>query len=218
MYLPDIQSGTRLTVAFEDKSELTAEFLNQVDHIRFLIHSPNIAKNIDLYKGSSVSIKFFSRNVNYSFTSKITGLEPGKDDTVKCFATSLFEEISLRADFRINTSLRAKVFSSADNADNTEGLSFGELICEAITADLSRTGVRLWSDSPINAPLQTVFVVELTLQRGNTCSLSAKIVRNQSNYSTRSYNFDYGFVFPADMHERAEKLILDIICLQLNTN
>ena len=215
MYLPDIQSGTRLTITFEDKSELTANFLNSVDHIKFLIQNSDISENIDQYTGSSVSVKFFARDSNYTFTCKITGLETGKTDTIKCLATSLFKKISLRADFRINTSLKAKVFSYTDNE---KGLQLGELICEARTADLSRTGVRLWSDTLINAPLQTMFVVELTLRHSNTCILTAKLVRSQSNHSIRSYNFDYGFVFPANMHERAEKLILDVITLKLNSD
>ena len=214
MYLTDLESGTNLSVVFEDESELRAQYIDRIDHVNFLIQSIDSDDNLNRYIGSSASISFFTRDLCYTFFCKITGFESGEINIINCTATSLFKEVPRRDGHRINTNLRTKVFSYKNSENGTQKKEF---ICEAVSVDLSRTGIRLWSDDPIDAPLQTTFLLEVAVPFSLPFTLSAVIVRNQNNTSTRSYSFDYGFVFPDNMYDRAEKLVFDIIKSRLHS-
>ena len=95
--------------------------------------------------------------------------------------------------------------------DYTKMYSNGWL-CDAVSDDMSKNGIRLFCDYAIDAPLETIFTLEFTLHSGTPYLVPARLVRNSPNITTRSYNYDIGFSFDfTGMEDKHERLLLDII-------
>ena len=208
MFLQNVKSGTKFTIVFEDKKRFQAEYLGDLVHVNFRVLSPEIAENIEQYKNAKVTVELFLHDLNYEFTGQILGLKQGMKDVVNCKAASLFKEVHRRVNTRINVNLKVKVY---DYSDDPKKLHRGEFICEAVSEDLSKGGVRVWADYDLDAPLNTIFTLEISMPLGTSHILSAKLVRNQQNTASRAYNYDYGFIFLSQDKDRQEKLILDIV-------
>lgn len=208
MYLPNLKEGTKFTVVFEDGKEYKAEYTGDIINVTFLIRGPEIAENIEQYKETDAKIRFFLRDENYEFTCKVIGLKRDKNDIVICKATSLFKEIVRRADTRINVNLKVKVYEYDESSRN---LHMGQFVCEGMSEDISKGGIRLWSDYNLKMPTNSMFTLEIPMFRGLPYVFPARLVRSQRNTAIRAYDYDYGFVFETNMKDQQEKLILDIM-------
>ena len=207
MNLLEVREKTVLKVVFEGRAEIQAEFHDAITPINFSIFCPEIAQDIERYKGTAFTIKFFAWNSNQYFTGKIAGVKPGNNDIVSCIATSLIEELSNRANIRISVSVKVKVHTYVESAKN----HLGQLLCEGTSDDISKGGIRFWSDYYLDMPFNTMFTLELLPLPSSDYIFPAKMIRRQQNTSTRTYNYDYGFVFLPQFEEQKEKLILDIM-------
>ena len=207
MHLSEIQEGKLLTMVLENESEYKVEFRGIVTPINFSIFSPQLAEDIKVCKGSMVNVKFFDRDINYTFTCKIAGLRQGQNNIISCNATSVLKETPRRADIRINIRLKVKIYAYENAPD---GFRAGQFICEAVSDDVSKNGARIFSDHNLDAPIGSLFVLELSVPRMADYLLPAKMVRSQDNAFVRVYNYDYGFVF-LDSQDMQEKLILDVM-------
>ena len=207
MHLSEIQGGKLFTIVFEDESEIEAEYRGRVTHINFSVFSPEIAHDINIYKGSKITIRFFDQGINYSFTSEIEGLNRGQSNTINCKATSMLKETPRRLDTRIKISLKVKVYTYEGSS---VGFRAGQFICEALSDDISRGGICLFSDHYLDSPPGSMFVLELSLPRISSYMLPAKMMRSQNNFYVRAYNYEYGFAF-CESQDQQHKLILDVM-------
>ena len=92
----------------------------------------------------------------------------------------------------------------------------GDFICDARSDDLNVNGIRLFADYMIEDPLETMFTIGFTLPHGTMYLIPARLKRMQRNTATRSYLYDYGFMFDyTQMPERRDKLVTDILTAKL---
>ena len=205
----EIQEGTRLTIIFEGEKKYQAEYLGNVDHVNFNILSSEIANDIEQYKNATATVFFFGVDDNYTFTSQIVRVIPGKNDAISCKVISFFTKVPRRADTRVNINLKVKIYPN----DKSDGSTY----YEAMSSDISKGGIRLWSDHNLNAPMDSRFSLEVTGPLGSSYVFPAKLIRTQKNHATLSYEYDYGFTFSSEINERYERLILDIIGYEMHS-
>ena len=102
---------------------------------------------------------------------------------------------------------KVKIYEHIENQDNNRK---GNLICDAISWDISFSGIRIFTNNNAISE-QSVFVLEFSLLPTYTFIIPAKMVRKQRNIKNRSYSYDCGFQF--DFTNRTiiqDKLISDI--------
>ena len=227
MYLPEIQNGTKFTVIFEDGNELQAEYVGNINHSHYNIISPEISENIEQYKNAAVTIHFDMRDKKYVFTSQVVGLKSKQDSNVNLKVTSFFKEAPLRTSIRINISLKVTIFTLMGSIESPFP---GQFLCEALSDDISKNGIRILSDFNLDAPLDSVFMLKISLPLGpsyvfpnklapgSSYVFPAKLVRSLRSTFGQAYGYDYGFTFLSNEQSQQEKLILDLLQITTNTN
>jgi len=211
MFLPEVRNGTTFNITLEDDTMLEAEYLGNVDHMNFCIRSMDIMKKIDDYVGKIFPIKFFASAGDFAFTAEVKGINTkiGRNDAVDLIIKSPFKEIPRRAEVRITMSVKVRVYHYIDDAKT---MFIGETICEGMSDDLSRSGMRLWCDTELTKPLDSMYTLEFMIPHGSTFILPAKLKRNKSDAAVRAYNYEYGFLFDfSKLPDRKDKLVLDIL-------
>ena len=212
MYLSDIDTGAQLTITFEDGRELIGVFEGIIDHMNFYVHCPEIFRDIDEFINKNPTIKFFAGENFYTFTAEIMGKSERKNsmlDTVDILIKTAFKEGAQRKEFRMNVNMKVKIHSYVDSAKT---LFLGDWICDALAEDISKSGIRLWADYKLDVPQATLFTLEFSLARDKSYFIPASLMRSQPNTATRSYNYDYGFVFDfSQIPEKQEQLLMDIL-------
>lgn len=212
MYIHQVPRGTEFTFEFEEGIEIGGSFDGNIDHMKFYIISPEISRNIEIYQEAEPKVTFVLSDTSYSFTAKLLKISEKKDaihDALEFIVITPFKATLLRKDFRIRLQLKVRIHTYTD--DYTK-LHVDEWVCDAVSDDMSKNGIRIWCDHWIDAPLGTIFTLEFTLKSGSIYFVPAKLMRNAPNTSTRTYNYDLGFSFDfSGMREKHEKLLLDIL-------
>ena len=217
MYLSNINIGTNFTVTFEDGQELTCVFDGKIDHMSFYVQCYDLFANIDKYIGQIPSFKFFVQDKYYTFTGEILGKTGGHYsmvDTVDVIIRTPIKEGTDRKEFRIKTNMKVRIFDYSEDIQNRHA---GDWICDAIARDISKSGIRLFSDHKLPDLNDGMFTLEFKLTRDGSYILPSKLVRNQPNSATRSYNYDLGFLFDfSNDTDRQEKFLMDLLYARIN--
>ena len=217
MYLSNVNTGTNFEITFEDGREFNSVFEGKIDHISFYIQCYDIFSNIEEFAGQTPMFKFHVQDKYYTFTGEILGRSSSKQamvDTVDVIIRTPFKEGTDRKEFRIETNMRVRIF---DYSDDVQTRYAGDWICDAQSSDVSKKGIRLFCDHKLRSEYEDQFTLEFKFARDNSFTLPAKLVRTQSNTSTRSYNYDYGFIFDYSKNpELEEKFLMDLLYAKIN--
>ena len=213
MYLVDVGHGTQFTISYEDGAEYSGVFDGRIDHMSFYIHCPDIQRNLEKLINTRPTMMFFGKESFYTFTGEIIGKSERKNPMLDTFDVKIITPFKAsgtgREDFRINISFKVKIHAFVDDQ---KSLFLGDYICESISSDVSKGGIRIWADHDLMKFKNEKFTLVFSLSNDWTYFVPAELVRCQPNMATRSYYFDYGFVFDfSTMPERREKLLMDVL-------
>ena len=216
MYLSNINTGTNFTITFEDELEVPGIFEGKIDHMSFYMQCYDILSKIDTMIGQTPTFKFYVQDKYYTFTGEILGKSAGysMSETVDIVIRTPIKEGTDRKEFRFETNMKVRIFDYAEDAKN---LHAGDWICDAQSSDVSKKGIRLFCDHKLPESNDSLYTLEFKLTREGSYIVPAKLVRNQPNTATRSYNYDYGFLFDfSNDPERQEKLLMDLLYAKIN--
>ena len=212
MYIHQVQRGTKFKFTFDEDTVIEGVFDGNIDHMQFNIICPEISRNYDNFHESEPDVQFIAGENYYNFKAKLLRISEKKDaihDSLEFRIITPFKEVPMRSNFRIQITLKVRIHEYSD--DYKKMYSNG-WICDAVSDDMSKNGIRLWADHFVDAPQGSMFTLEFSLKQGIIYMIPAKLMRNQPNTTTRSYNYDYGFVFDFNqMEDKQEKLLLDIL-------
>ncbi|MCL1878922.1 MAG: PilZ domain-containing protein [Defluviitaleaceae bacterium] len=211
MYIHQVPRGTKFSFKFDETTTIEGTFDGNIDHLAYKVFCPEIARNADYYAEMEPETEFFHNGSFWNFTSLLMGLSTKRDaiqESIELKVITPIKETKQRIDFRIQLNMKITLHNFIDDPSM---LYAGGWVCEALTDDISKSGVRIFSDYNLTEPLGTAFTLEFTL-KDNIYMIPAILIRNQPNTTTRSYHYDQGFSFDfKDMQDRQEKLILDIL-------
>lgn len=212
MYIHQVPRNTPFTFTFDEETTIEGVFDGNIDHMMFNIMCTEISRNIDNFVGKEPDVEFIVGDMSYTFKANLLGISEKKEainDSLEFRITAPIKEVPLRKTFRIKIALKVRLHEYVN--DYKKVYSNGWLF-DAVSDDVSKGGIRLWCDYPIDDPIGTMFTLEFSLKSGWIYMIPAKLMRNQPNTETRSYNYDYGFVFDfSAMPDKQEKLLLDIL-------
>ena len=212
LYVHQLVRGTEFTAIFDDQTEIDAIFDGNIDHLKFHVICPEFLRNLDKYKETTPTIRILIGEVYYTFTAKILGKSERNEallETLDFIAISPFKEEQRRNDFRIQIALKVKIHAYDDDYRK---LYSGGWLCDSVSDDVSKNGIRLWADHTLPDELGTMYTLEFSLKTGWIYLVPAKLVRHGRNTATLSYKYDYGFIFDfTHMPDKKEKLLMDIL-------
>lgn len=212
MYIHSVPHGTKMEFTFDNETILHGKFDGNIDHMQFNVLCPEISRNIDIYQEAVPHVTFIAGENSYSFTATLLGINEKKDaihDALVFRVATPFKATPLRQNFRIKVALKVRLHEYVD--DYTKMYTNGWLF-DTVSDDISKNGICLWCDYPIDEPIGTMFTLEFTLQTGRLYMVPAKLMRNQLNTATRSYNYEYGFNFDfSHQPDKQERLLLEIL-------
>jgi hypothetical protein len=157
-------------------------------------------------------IYFIVGDVSYKFNAALVKISERKEtihDAMEFKCISPIKDTPLRKNFRLQIALKVRIHNYTEDYTkmNADGW-----VCDAVSDDMSKNGIRLFTDTAIDSPLGTIYTLEFSLKHGSIYMVPAKLVRNKPNTSTRSYNYDIGFNFDfSGMNEKHERLLMDIL-------
>lgn len=219
MFIHQIPRGTTFTFEFdEDGHEIEGMFDGNIDHISFNIICLEISAAIDKFKGKDPQVTFILGDTQYTFKANLMRISENKDaihDSIEFKAISPIKDEPMRKNFRVKIDLRVRIHEYVD--DYTKHYTNGWM-CDAVAEDISKKGIRLFSDYRLDDPINTPFTLEFSLMTGSIYLIPATLKRAQPNTVTRSYAYDYGFLFDfKEMEEKQENLILEILEYKMKT-
>lgn len=209
MYVRNIQPGTPFTVTLEEnEAELEAIFEKSIDHIKFYINNAKLYESIGSIGNSFAKARFVHDNKNYTFRLQI--LNKASLNIVECVAVSSFNETDRREYFRMNFSIKVTLRSYDTNQKN---LFDGDMLCEGVSSDISKTGMRLLTDYNSKIPVNTNVVVEFSLMPyGSNYHIPARVVRNQDGTAVKTHLHGYGLAFDfTNCQDAQDKLLTQIM-------
>jgi len=208
VYVHSIPRGTNLNIILEDGTELAGVFDGNIDHIKFYVLCPEILQNISTLCETEPTVMFSVKESGcYTFKSKIlgkSGFRKGpKNETVDFVVVTPFKEVFRRENMRIKLTMDVRICGHGKDS---------ALICDAISVDVSKSGIRLWSNYNLNTPTNTFFNLEYVLTTGKKYVIPAKLMRSSQNNESRVYEYDYGFFLDfTNIPDQQESLLLDIL-------
>ncbi|MCL2840845.1 MAG: hypothetical protein FWE05_08735 [Defluviitaleaceae bacterium] len=212
MYLHNIARGTNLDVTFEDGGAFRCIFDGYIDHMNFYVICPDILKSIDSLINAQVKIQFRCGNIQYSFNGQIVKKSNRKDvihETAEIKVLTAFKESPRRESLRMEMQTKIRIH---DYVDDLTKFYSGDMICEGLSVDVNKNGIRIFADHALSHEPNARYTLELELRSGWPYFIPAKILRYQENKVTRSYHYDYVFLFDFTKEpEKREKLFLDIM-------
>ena len=212
MYIHNVTRGATFDITLEDGREIRAAFDGTIDHMNFYVLCPELTKNADAYFNKEVSVKFNVADKDYSFTAQILRKSVRNDvmhETMDFKILTPFKEIPLRESFRIEINITVKVHT---HDSDFRKMYTGGWLCDASSVDVSKDAMKLWMDYDLNESPAALYTLEFTLRQGKTYFVPAKLMRNQRNTETRSYNYECIFVFDFTGDDtKRDKLFLDIM-------
>ena len=217
MYLSNINTGTNFTVTFDDGYEVSCVFEGKIDHMSFYAQCFDIFSNIDAFVGQIPSFKFYVQEKHYTFTGEILGRSASKYsmvDTIDIVIRTPIKEGTDRKEFRIETNMKVRIFEYSDDWKNRH---VGDWVGDAQSSDISKKGMRLFTDLNLKDRKDELFTLEFRLKRDEMYYMQAKLVRVQSNTATRSYNYDLGFLFDfSNDPDKEDKFLTDLLYAKIN--
>ena len=221
MYLNDIILGSTLNIILADGTKVAGEYDGNIDHINFYLLCPNISNRIAEFRNTTAEVEAEIRGSVYSFNAEILRKSERTtwgNETVEMVIRTPIKESSRRKTIRVDYRMRVKIYLYDEK--QRDNMFRGDVVCESITEDISKGGVRIWSDFAIEYPKETVFLLEFTLPQRGVYMIPATLTRNRQNVSTRVYNYDFGFVFEDDAYisDMKEKLIVDVVESKLKSD
>lgn len=212
MYIHQVPRGTTFTFEFDENNSLDGMFDGNIDHMSFYIMCTEISRNLEAYEHLKPKVTFIVGENMYRFDARILGISEKNDainDSLEFQIISPIKTEPLRKNYRIKIMLKVRIHKYTPDYKKRHA---DGLICEAISDDMSKNGMRLFTDHEIIEPLDTVFTLEFSLRPGIAYWIPAKLVRNAQNTTTRTYLYDIGFNFDfSEVHDTHEKILLDII-------
>jgi len=221
MFIQDIKRGVPIVITFtkeedkehkEDKTEILAEFDGSIDHKKFYIKSRDIAENISNYVDTEAEFKYFDNGIFYMFTGKFVGkssLAGTSDMIVDVVALTLLREVPRRNDIRISIRAKIKVHEFDGNRANA---FLGSYIGDGITDNISKSGIRIWSNSELNQTEMPIYTLEIDIPFGDVYYIPAKLIYSQLNTIAVRYKFDYGLSLDfTHLPNMQELLIKDVL-------
>jgi c-di-GMP-binding flagellar brake protein YcgR len=212
LYLPNLERGLFLELEFLDGWQTEGILDDTLDHLNFYLRSPEIVQSGESIIGNDFMAHFEIQTTQYSFPARIEKFFDRHDSHHDCALCRILGPIKgkdKREDFRIQIALRVRIFCYSD--DHTK-FHMGELMCEAVSVDVSKNGMSLWCDHMLPEELDARYTLEFKLNNGRTYLAPAKLRRHARNTETRSYMFVYGFLFDfTGMPTKQEDLLLDIL-------
>ncbi|MCL2089035.1 MAG: hypothetical protein FWH14_06095 [Oscillospiraceae bacterium] len=217
MLLNHIVKGTPIDIMVEDDQDsmLKGRFFENKNNRMFLIHSQEIFDDIDSYAGKSISVSVVVRDKLCSFESTVLGKgrKIGIYYTVMLEADSEITEKPLRSAVRLDIKTLVDIYEYSDKKSRSyKGLQ----VCNALSADINKNGIRLLSDYRFTEPEGTMFTLEFSLTRLKSFTLPAKIVGKQKQNTSTAYAYAYGFSFDfTQLPEMREQLTDEIFKAKL---
>ncbi|MCL1843467.1 MAG: PilZ domain-containing protein [Defluviitaleaceae bacterium] len=201
-----------MSLEFDDGSEMEVVFDGNKDHMQFYVINAELLTHVEQYIDMQPKVQFLANNVYYNFTAQVLGKSDRKGaflETVDMRVISPFKEAPQRQSFRISLNLKVRVH---EYIDDFRKLYTNGWLLDAVSDDMSKNGIRLFTDHVIPPSQNNMYTLEFSLQGGSIYMVPARLKRNQANTATRSYNYDYGFIFDfSQMPEKQEQLLLEIL-------
>ena len=212
LYIHQVPRGTKFKLYFDEFTEIEGTFDGNIDHLRFALFCPEISRHVEQFVEREAEVQFIISDHSYACRTRFERVKEIKDavnESLEFRVITPIKATPLRSNFRITLKLKVQIHSYAD--DFKKMYSDGWL-CDVVSADMSKQGIRVWGDYLIEAPIDTKFTLVFTLQSGSVYMIPSLLKRSQQNYETRSYNYDYGFIFDfSNIPEKQEKLLLEIL-------
>ena len=217
MYLSNLNPGTNFEVTFDDGLEVACVFEGKIDHMSFYAQCFDVFTKIDSFVGQKPTFKFYVQDKYYTFTGEILGKSAGKYsmvDTIDIIIRTPIKEGTDRKEFRIETNMKVRIFEYSDDWQNRH---VGDWVGDAQSNDISKKGMRLFTDQNLKDRKDELFTLEFRLKRDEMYYVQARLVRVQANAVTRSYNYDLGLVFDfSNDPEKGERLLMDLLYAKIN--
>lgn len=201
MFVKDIERNVGMTLTLESGTELRVRYIDMVDHVRFSVESSELTQIAgDLY-GKELKMRFFQNAEDHELRAIIT--EWNKDEgRVELKALAEIKRFPLRQSVRITHTLKVGIWHD------------GDYICDGLSNDLSRDGMGLRSDHELEKG--EIYVLSFALN--TSFRIRAHLVRKHLNTSTKSYKYEYGFVFGIDNPKQQDALLFGILDIKLKTS
>ena len=216
MRLINIHSGAPITIYVDNEGDivLRSRFIDNLDDSIFYTFSQDMINNIASYIGKTVDVEvsFGDRLLRAECIVVGKGGKKKNYDTVTLQKKSEFMPGSRRASDRFDIQVVTNVFNYSDN----QASDFkGEFICDSISADISKGGMRIIANRRLDAPNDAVFTLGFAVNPRSlfsTYSIPSRIVRTSRSVSAFSSGYDYGFKFDfSKIPETQERLFNDLL-------
>ncbi|MCL2224966.1 MAG: PilZ domain-containing protein [Defluviitaleaceae bacterium] len=213
MYIHQVVRGTEFTFTFAEDDVVEGIFDGNIDHMQFYIVSPAISRNYAEYHEAEPTVSFTVADKAYSFTAKLLKISDQKEainEALEFRVVSPIKEEPLRKNFRLEVALKVRLHEYTD--DYTKLHSNG-WVCDAVSVDMSKSGIRLFSDYALDAKIGDIYTLEFALGKDKIYMIPARLVRNKVNTTTRTYAYDIGFGFNYEGADptKHEKLMMDLL-------
>lgn len=221
MHISRIDKGLPVTIyTGDDNKELTAKYIDNIDGRSFFIYSQDIYDDPESFADKPVTAIFIIRDVVYKAECRVLGRGAKKsiyDTIILETQTGDFEQSSRRAAVRFDIKTQTKVHEYDESEEN----SFkGRFICNSVSGDISRDGMRLFTNERLPAQKGDLLTLDFTVIPGSVFSyysLPAKVMRNHKNMNIFTYPYDYGLRFSFEaVPEQQDRLFNDILKLQFS--
>ena len=196
--------------------EIQAKYVDNLNDTVFYIHNQEVHESLDDFVDKTVTITVIVQDKLYKAEAKVLGeggRKRGYFNTVMLEVVSVFKEETRRSSVRYDIRVKTKLYEYSES----EGASYkGDFICDAVSEDISRGGMRLSLNHKLYISKETMVVLDFTLKSGSTSSeysIPSKIMRGYRSISSYEYSFQFDFV---KMPEIQEKLLSDIFNLKLS--
>jgi len=205
MVLFSLEARTRVLIGLKDGSEIKSEFMDNYDDKTFYIYCPEISENMGRFANEEVNVTIFYQTGFYKARCRISGLgrRRGRYETVMLEAADGFRYEAQRTSPRIDIVMPAEIYNYTENRNDPDR---GDLICRALSKDLSRDGIFLISEHNIDAPKGTVYTVSFYLS-SYTFFIPAKLMWNKRSGTSYEYGFLFDFFNLAELQDKLNTAI-----------
>ena len=199
--------------------EIQAKYINSLSDSVFYIYSQEMQENIDRFIDEIVTLVVIVQDKSYKAEVRVLG-EGGKkrayNNTVMLEIMSEFKQETRRSSVRYDIRIKTKIYEYSESQFNSYK---GAFICDAISEDISRGGMRLSLGHKLHMPKETMVVLDFSIRPkslSSMYSIPSKMMRSHKNASSYEYSFQFDFIKMAEMPEIQERLISDIFNFKLS--
>ena len=218
MRLNYIESRNPIAIYTEENRdvEIQAKFIDNLDDAVFYIYNQEMYENINSLIDKIITVIIIINDKPYKAEARVLG-EGGKkrsyDNTIMLEIVSGFKQETRRTSVRYDIRVKTKIYEYSESQNNSYK---GDFICDAVSEDVSRGGMRLTSNHKLRIPKETLVVLDFSIKPKSTSpmySIPSKIMRSYRNISSYEYSFQFDFI---KMPEIQENLLSDIFDFKLS--